>query len=221
MFQLALERYLRSTKSPWQVGRDYERYVGYLREREGCAVTYHGIIHGFEDLGRDVLAEKDGTIEVIQCKRWAQHKEIHEKHVFQLFGTMTAARIENPTKTVVGTFTTTTRLSDRGVSSQMCSRSASMRASPRRTSSTPDDRSRSAIARRAANKKWNWSPAPDSRAPGGGVAGVGAAREREPVGRRGLLMHRASQACRREINPSVVRVVRSLRASQPLCAPPR
>lgn len=111
--QLALERYLRSRKSPWQLGRDYERYVGYLREQDGCRVTYHGIAKGLEDLGRDVLAEKDGTIEVIQCKRWAQHKEIHEKHVFQLFGTMTAARIENPDKLVTGTFTTTTSLSER------------------------------------------------------------------------------------------------------------
>jgi hypothetical protein len=71
------------------------------------------LTQGFEDLGRDVLAERDGTLEVIQCKRWAQHKVIHEKHVFQLFGTMVAARIENPGKKVVGTFTTTTRLSDR------------------------------------------------------------------------------------------------------------
>lgn len=111
--QLALERYLRSRMTPWQLGRDYERYVGYLREQAGSTVTYHGIIKGFEDLGRDLLAEKDGVIEVIQCKRWAQHKEIHEKHIFQLFGTMVAARIENPDKRVTGTFTTTTELSDR------------------------------------------------------------------------------------------------------------
>jgi hypothetical protein len=111
--QRALDRYLKGRLTPWQLGRDYERYVGYLREQEGCRVTYHGIIHGFEDLGRDVLAEKDGAIEVIQCKRWAQHKEIHEKHIFQLFGTMVAAQIENPGKKVSGTFTTTTGLSDR------------------------------------------------------------------------------------------------------------
>lgn len=111
--QRALERYLRGKLTPWQLGRDYERYVGYLREQDGYRVTYHGIIHGFEDLGRDVLAEKDGAIEVIQCKRWAAHKEIHEKHVFQLFGTMVAAQIENPGKRVTGTFTTTTGLSER------------------------------------------------------------------------------------------------------------
>lgn len=111
--QLALDRYLRSRKSPWQLGRDYERYVGFLREQDGCLVTYHGIIKGFEDLGRDILAERNGRIEVIQCKRWAQHKTIHEKHIFQLFGTMVAARIEHPLTEVTGTFVTTTSLSPR------------------------------------------------------------------------------------------------------------
>jgi hypothetical protein len=110
--QLALDRYLRSKKSAWQLGRDYERYIGYLREREGCEVTYYGIQMRFADLGRDVLAEKDEVIEVIQCKRWAQHKTIHEPYVFQLYGTMVLAGLENPTKEVTGTFTTTTSLSD-------------------------------------------------------------------------------------------------------------
>jgi Restriction endonuclease len=109
--QRALDRYLKSRKSPWQLGRDYERYVGYLREQAGFAVTYQGIEKGFEDLGRDVLAERDGLIEVIQCKRWAQAKTIHEKHVFQLYGTVVLARLENPDKEVSGTFTTTTELS--------------------------------------------------------------------------------------------------------------
>ena len=59
------------------------------------------------------MAERDGTIKVIQCKRWGQHKLIHEKHIFQLFGTMIAAQIENPGKTVTGTFPTTTALSER------------------------------------------------------------------------------------------------------------
>jgi hypothetical protein len=62
---------------------------------------------------RDLLAERDGQIEVIQCKRWARSKTIHEKHVFQLFGTVVAAGIENPEKKVTGTFTTTTALSER------------------------------------------------------------------------------------------------------------
>ena len=113
--QLALDRYLRSRKSNWQIGRDYERYIGYLREQAGCRVTYHGIIKGFEDLGRDLIAERGSGIEVIQCKRWSREKLIHEKHVFQLFGTMVAHRIEHPGRAVRGTFVTSTRLSDRAL----------------------------------------------------------------------------------------------------------
>ncbi len=109
--QRALDRYLTSRKSAWQLGRDYERYVGYLREREGFSVKYHGIEMRFADLGRDLLAERDDTIEVIQCKRWARHKTIHEPYIFQLYGTMVLAGLENPTKQVTGTFTTTTTLS--------------------------------------------------------------------------------------------------------------
>lgn len=111
--QRALDRYLKSRKASWQVGRDYERFIGYLREQEGCKVSYFGIFEGLDDLGRDLLAEKGDELEVIQCKRWSAHKTIHEKHVFQLFGTVVAARIEHPKKTVTGTFTTSTKLSDR------------------------------------------------------------------------------------------------------------
>jgi hypothetical protein len=111
--QRALDRYLRSRKSSWQLGRDYERYVGYLREQAGYEVTYQGIFAGLEDLGRDLICEGSGTIEVVQCKRWSQQKTIHEKHVFQLFGTVVAARIEYPYADVTGTFTTTTTLSER------------------------------------------------------------------------------------------------------------
>ena len=92
--QRALDRYLASRKTPWQVGRDYERYIGYLREQAGARVTYQGIFAGLEDLGRDLIAETADGIEVIQCKRWAKRKTIHEKHVFQLFGTAVAMRIE-------------------------------------------------------------------------------------------------------------------------------
>jgi DUF2075 family protein len=86
-FQLALDRYWQSRKTRWQIGRDYERYVGYLYEKDGWDVTYFGIIKGFEDLGRDLLVHRDGEWKIVQCKCWAEHKLIHEKHVFQLFGT--------------------------------------------------------------------------------------------------------------------------------------
>ena len=54
-----------------------------------------GIIDGFDDLGRDIIATKDDEVCIIQCKYWAQYKEIHEKHIFQLFGTTMEYWIKN------------------------------------------------------------------------------------------------------------------------------
>lgn len=85
--QRALERYWSKKKSSWELGRDYERYIGYLYEQEGYSVYYQGIEEGLEDLGRDLIAKRNGEIRVVQCKYWAQHKTIHEKHICQLFGT--------------------------------------------------------------------------------------------------------------------------------------
>jgi hypothetical protein len=85
--QKALDRYLNSTKSPYQIGRDYERYIGFRYEMEGYEVIYHGISEGKEDLGRDLICKKNGNVKIVQCKYWATQKVIHEKHINQLFGT--------------------------------------------------------------------------------------------------------------------------------------
>lgn len=93
-YQRALDRYWKSKKSSWQLGRDYERYIGYLYESKGYKVEYHGIEFGFEDMGRDLICIKGNDIRVIQCKYWAAHKTIHEKHICQLFGTAEAYRLK-------------------------------------------------------------------------------------------------------------------------------
>jgi len=36
---------------PGYIGRDYERYVGCLHERDGFNVEYLGIAYGYENLG--------------------------------------------------------------------------------------------------------------------------------------------------------------------------
>ena len=110
---LALERYAQRKKSNWEIGRDYERYVGYRMEQDGYAVSYQGIIEGLADLGRDLVCARSGKTKVIQCKRWSAQKEIHEKHVFQLFGTLTAYRIDNLDETAEGVLVTSTKLSSR------------------------------------------------------------------------------------------------------------
>src|SRR5450631_2430135 len=46
-----------------------------------------GIEKGLEDLGRDLICIKGSEIDIVQCKCWASHKTIHEKHINQLYGT--------------------------------------------------------------------------------------------------------------------------------------
>jgi len=88
-YQLALERYWKKRKSPWEIGRDYERYIGYLYEKMGYQVYYQGILKGFDDLGRDLICRKGEHIKIIQCKCWSQSKGwiVRENHINQLFGT--------------------------------------------------------------------------------------------------------------------------------------
>jgi len=87
--QKALDRYTdpKRKKSSFQIGKEYERYVGYVYESQDYDVTYFGIEEGKEDLGRDLICKKGDKIEIIQCKYWSTHKTIHEKHINQLFGT--------------------------------------------------------------------------------------------------------------------------------------
>jgi hypothetical protein len=85
-YQKALENWARRKKSNWEIGRDYERYVGYLYETKGYEVQFTGAIDGFADMGRDVIARRGLELVIIQCKYWSAQKEIHEKHIFQLFG---------------------------------------------------------------------------------------------------------------------------------------
>ena len=110
--QLALERYSKRQKSNWQIGIEYERYVGYCYEKKGYRVRYNGATEGLEDMGRDLIISKDKKMYVIQCKRWSVEKTIHEKHIFQLYGTTILQKMEHPDCTVGSLFITTTSLSD-------------------------------------------------------------------------------------------------------------
>lgn len=93
--QKALDRYLVSRKKSYEIGRDYERYIGYLYESDGYEVQYVGIEDGLEDLGRDLICTKGDTVEVVQCKYWASYKVIREKYINQLYGTAVKYYIEH------------------------------------------------------------------------------------------------------------------------------
>ena len=125
-YQLALDRYVKRNKSNAEIGRDYERYIGYLYEKDGFTVAYFGIEKGMEDLGRDLICKKDGKTHIIQCKCWSKKKTIHEKHINQLFGTTVMYYLTNinpagsltdfynyiQSKKLVPTFAATTDFSD-------------------------------------------------------------------------------------------------------------
>ncbi len=113
--QLALDRYVESrNKSKWQIGRDYELSVAYEYSKKGYSVDTFGNRMGLEDLGRDLIATRGDTTLIIQCKYWSQQKTIHEKHLFQLYGTTITYIAEHPELTVPpnAVFVTNTGLSD-------------------------------------------------------------------------------------------------------------
>ncbi len=113
--QLALDRYNDShKKTKWQVGRDYELFVGYKYTIKGYDVDYFGSYMGLEDLGRDLIAKKDDTVLIIQCKYWSHEKQIHEKHITQLYGTIASYCVENSLnkKYVKGVLVTNIQLSE-------------------------------------------------------------------------------------------------------------
>lgn len=86
--QAELDNYLQSNLSGFEIGRLYERYIGYLYEMEGYEVHYHGATKGYEDLGRDLIVRDDKKIWIVQTKCWAKYKRVQEKHIFQLYGTL-------------------------------------------------------------------------------------------------------------------------------------
>lgn len=108
---LAFERYKKRNKTKWQIGRDFEMYVGYSWEKEGFKIDYTGIEKKLQDMGRDLLAHRGNEVYIIQCKYWSIDKTIHEKHLCQLYGTTVMYQIENPDKTVYSVFVTHTKLS--------------------------------------------------------------------------------------------------------------
>jgi hypothetical protein len=86
--QCALDMYIKSQhRSNWQIGRDYELYIGYRLRSRGYKVWQYGIEKKLEDLGCDIIAIKDDKVHIIQCKRWKEEKKIHEKHILHLYGT--------------------------------------------------------------------------------------------------------------------------------------
>ena len=93
-FQKALDEFVKRKFSNLEIGRMYERYIGYLHEQEGYQVAYAGVLGGYEDLGRDLVCIKDDHHKIVQAKCWSKRKEIPENHVYQLYATVTHYRLQ-------------------------------------------------------------------------------------------------------------------------------
>lgn len=110
--RLALERYWRRPHRKSELGRMYERFVGYIYEEQGYDVEYHGIVEGKMDLGRDLICKRGSDHLIVQCKYWSQFRTIYEKHIFQLFGTFFQYRDEHKDQNIKAIFYTSTKVSD-------------------------------------------------------------------------------------------------------------
>ena len=116
--QRALDRYRNKNHNRLEIGRFYERYIGYLYEKNGWKVRFSGILEGYEDLGRDLYCFKDGVVEIVQAKNWSKTKLIREKHIFQLYGSVMQyklskkEKIEQERLKIKPAFVTTTQLSE-------------------------------------------------------------------------------------------------------------
>ena len=100
-YQRALDRYLnRTNKTNWQVGIEYERYIGYQFEKDGMSVEYYGAKHGLEDRGIDLIItdKKKNMVVLVQCKRWREDRTVRENHIFQLYGSLVLYGILNKQK---------------------------------------------------------------------------------------------------------------------------
>jgi len=114
--ELALERYAnpKRRKTLWQVGIDYERYVGYYYEKQGYIVKYHGALKEKEDLGIDLICTKGEETLIVQCKRLSQIKEIpvRENIIAQIYGASKYYEMENNIKKAKPVIITSYKLSD-------------------------------------------------------------------------------------------------------------
>ena len=82
--QEALDQFRQNRLTNIEVGRLYERYVGYLYEQDGWQVAFKGAVDGFDDLGRDLICIKGDEHLVVQAKCWSRRKKIPVKCVYQL-----------------------------------------------------------------------------------------------------------------------------------------
>ena len=87
--------------TPEEIGRRYERYIGYLYEIDGYKVDYNGIRMGKKDDGIDIIATKRQELIIIQCKWYKEDSQIHSNTIRQLNDNLLECTDDNPSKKVI------------------------------------------------------------------------------------------------------------------------
>ena len=73
-------------KSNRQIGLEYEMSVAHEYRLHGYKVDLRGSRLGYDDMGIDLIAKRDGRTVLIQCKYWGYGKLVRENTVCQLKG---------------------------------------------------------------------------------------------------------------------------------------
>ncbi len=79
-----------------ELGAAYERYIGYLYEKDGYRVDYNGIKKGKEDKGVDIEVRNKDHLVLVQCKYYSEKGSIHINTFDQLVGTLHRIKRKNP-----------------------------------------------------------------------------------------------------------------------------
>lgn len=92
---LTVSRYKEKWKDKLNIGLEFERYCGYLYEKNDYKVDYNGILKGKSDGGIDLIASNKNKKIYIQCKYWSINKQIRENAITQLFGSALKKAIDD------------------------------------------------------------------------------------------------------------------------------
>ena len=115
-YQQELDEYFRRSREGRARGDIYERFIGFLFERNRCQVEYKGIksrCSGQGDGGIDLICCNGDKIFLIQCKNWK--KNIPPKEVQALIGAVENYKNDYPDKEVKGAFFTNSFFSYRAI----------------------------------------------------------------------------------------------------------
>lgn len=98
--------------TPAELGKMYERYIGYQYWQKGYDVEYHGINKGLEDLGIDLICRNGHDTVLVQTKYWAAHTPVRENTVFQLYGAARYWQALYPDQNISATIVTSSSFSE-------------------------------------------------------------------------------------------------------------